>query len=290
MFANMPIVESISIPKCITLKYYESSSDADRMDNMFNNSPLLKHVTIGYTGPKLIKVQNFPGNAPKTCVFHCTGDAPEKVDVAYKNGSWQVISNGTYEAISWIKGTGSQCINTGYIPMTNSVIVCECDLEVSSNVTEMVFGSGYNKEKMLKFYSENNNNHRFSFARNTSTFTSAEVPYSSGHYTIVISNDVLKAYNQAGELVHSITSLCNANCESPLGLFCVNTSSSSSGFSPSAKCTNMKLYRFCVYENGELKMDLRPYLGNDNEPCLLDEANDKLPHFNFGTGRFEYQE
>lgn len=66
------------------------------MSTFFNLCPMLTDVTFGLKGAALKAFAGFPGGAPTTCVFHCPADAPYDVDVVYRNGAWEVVTNSTY--------------------------------------------------------------------------------------------------------------------------------------------------------------------------------------------------
>ena len=40
----------------------------------------------------------------------------------YLNNAWTVVTNGTFKLIDYIKGTGTQYINTGYTHKTNTLV------------------------------------------------------------------------------------------------------------------------------------------------------------------------
>lgn len=255
----------------------------------------LKNITLGMDSAKLLKIGNFPGYVPTSAVFHCPSEAPYDVDVVYKNGKWQSITNGTFKLVKFIKGTGTQYINTGVVYQPNMVITIDVELDTSANQYAAIFGAGSgnvsaNAANRLELYSRFNNVDKFKFYKSNISGDIAE--HNTGRFIIKIDGLTCSIYDTDGSLLYDIT-LTDGDLQTsgPLALFTVNSSTTSTGFSPmTARINdNMKLYRFTVVdkETEETLCDLIPGLHND-EPLMLDKAKKYLTHYNFGTGNFEY--
>lgn len=288
MFYNCYNLEEVVFPKLTKITYYYNSNI--NMERMFEYCHNLKNVTFGYKADDLMAVYAFPGSAPLTTVFHCVGDAPNIVDIVYKNGSWQKEQLGTYKLVDYIKGTGTQYLNTGVIHNNNTKIICDCEIGDSTGGYKDVFGArnGSHWNNSFTLFSRYLDNKIFCFSRSGNEMQGST--YENGYFHIVAENNVCNIYNAQNELIQSITSTGNNdNGIAPIGIFVINNATSEGGFTPIDEINaNMKLYRFQIYKDDVLQCDLVPALANNDVPCMVDLANNYHPHFNYGTGDFEY--
>ena len=154
-FFNCPVLKKVSMPKLV---HMNNSGDNDtgtpNMTEMFYQCPYITDVTFGLKAEALKNYAGFPGDAPTTCVFHCPADAPFNVDVMYVNGAWKAVTNGTFKLAEWIKGTGTQYINTGYVHGTNTEVEIDFALvprESTTRVWEAAFGSRNNNDSSRSY-------------------------------------------------------------------------------------------------------------------------------------------
>ena len=162
MYYHCPALQKISMPNLVDFNYANSESGAKSMANTFYQCPRLTDITLGLKGAALKGYTGFPGAAPTTCVFHCPADAPYDVDVLYRNGAWEVVTNGTYQLAKWIQGDGGQYFSTGYVHGTNTEVEIQFQLleQATPKNYEYMWGSrsGNNSTQSFGMYSRYENN------------------------------------------------------------------------------------------------------------------------------------
>ena len=110
-----------------------------------------------------------------------------------------------------------------------------------------------------------------------STFTPITFT-NTGTFTLKIDNDYIKINDTQN------TMPLRVSCTYDMFLFSLNNGGSALSYA-----TDMKLYEWKYYKNGELKQWLIPVLDIYNVPCLFDKVNLELYH-NAGSGAFVYGE
>ena len=123
---------------------------------MFPQCPALKDVTLGLKASELLAYPGMSSCTPynSNVIFHCPADAPFNVDVMYVDGTWKAVTNGTFKLAEWIKGTGTQYINTGYVHGTNTEVEIDFALvprESTTRVWEAAFGSRNNNDSSRSY-------------------------------------------------------------------------------------------------------------------------------------------
>ena len=260
----------------------------------FNQCPMLTDVTLGIKASVLKSMTGFSGLAPDTCVFHCPADAPNDVTIVKRNGTWEIVNNGTYQLADYLEGTGTQYINTGYIHGTNTVVEMTFSLKPQTIPSyQVIFGSrnNSNTSKAYALYTTYESLNQFAYVRNQVVKGSQYELNDETIFKVVCSNNTCKIYNQFDELLQQISTTAVVDQGvGPLALFTLNQSTTVGGFSPLTgnAVKNMKLYRFTLKENGEVVQDLLPGVRSDGIGCLLDATNNWHPLFNCGTGNFNY--
>lgn len=264
------------------------------LDSLFVNNPMLTDITLGVKAATLKAMTGFPGGAPDTCVFHCPADAPNDVTIVKRNGTWEIVNNGTYQLADYLEGTGTQYINTGYIHGTNTVVEMTFVLKPQAIPSyQVIFGSrnNSNTSKAYALYTTYESLNQFAYVRNQVVKGSQYELNDETVFKVVCSNNTCKIYNQFDELLQQISTTAVVDQGvGPLALFTFNQSTTAGGFSPHTRnaVKNMKLLRFTLKEDGEVVQDLLPGVRSDGVGCLLDAANNWHPLFNCGTGNFNY--
>lgn len=107
MFYHCVGLKSVSLPKLTYINNGNTKNTTKDMTNMFYMCPALTDITTGMKGSELLAYPGFPGGAGANTIFHCLAEAPYKVDIMNINGTWKVVTNGTFKLTEYIKSTGS---------------------------------------------------------------------------------------------------------------------------------------------------------------------------------------
>lgn len=184
--------------------------------------------------------------------------------------------------LSYIKSTGSQWIDTGYIANANSKFELDAFINTSGQPTYAApFGSYVNGSSGIYFMTHIGSSPNLTLAWGGADRRS-------------------NVYNVTGQRILAVYSGGAAHVEDANGTticdYSVTAGSSFPGFSmrlfgisglsTSHTCA-MKLYRFRIYEGDTLVRDFRPALDDNSVPGLYDEVAHQF-FYNAGTGNFEY--
>lgn len=179
-----------------------------------------------------------------------------------------------YLELTYIESTGTQYIDTGFKPNSNTRIVA--DMEITSGTTSFLFGARHNSSANATSYS---------FSMVQISGASLRSDFGSVETTVSVSPVQRLAIDKNGNTTTVNGTTVTATAQSfsgsyNLALFTVNTA----GTINSTK-TSAKLYSCQIYDNGTLVRDFVPCKNSGGVFGLYDLANDVFYH-NAGSGTF----
>lgn len=194
--------------------------------------------------------------------------APEKYGYTFKG--WR-----DYTPIEYLESTGTQYIDTGYIPNQDTGVKTKAVFNSVINSETNMFGSGqnydnrafelYTWEQKLSFNYFNKNYEIDSMAvgdtividwnKNIINYSKNDGPY-------------VEVVHQYGDFVSPHNMVMFA-IQRPTGI----------------GVGKVKIYYFKIYDNGTLVRDFVPVLDKDGVPCMYDLVENKY-YYNAGTGDF----
>ena len=193
--------------------------------------------------------------------------------------------------LSYVEGTGTQYIDTGYQVKANSRFVLEAELTAespSSGSARYFFGvcnnsgtwSGYGA--FLYYESGGSVNLRYKWNSATTTAISDVRAYFSKRVTVTLDGSAISIEDEDGNTLSAAVSTAWGSFPYSLALFTVHYPSGA--FEPT-QIGRFKLYRFRIYEGAELVRDFQPVLDANGTACLYEAVTDEL-FYNAGTGSF----
>lgn len=195
-----------------------------------------------------------------------------------------------YVELEYIQATGTQYLNSGYIHTANTRIRTKLYVTQDSvHSYQFIFGSrksSYNYNN-LHFATRWNSSNVFCYGR-----TGNEQAGGSALYNQIIEveayQNICRWTNEIGNS-SSITSSGTVNAGmGPIGIFCMNQSSSSGGWSPESNTYsgNVKLYEFKIYETDTLVREYIPAKRISDNVIGLYELQTNTFKTNVGSGTF----
>ena len=197
---------------------------------------------------------------------------------------------GGYKAVEWIRSSGTQYIDTGFKPDTNTRADYWFDMEE--------FGSW--SEWSVPFGSRNGNNYQFfvgaarqivsgtprdDWYRRFSNQSIGSAQYDRGKPSVVGNHffSLNKAIYLLDEYTSEFTGYSNFSKTYNAYVFAVNNNNAAANHAP------MKLYSLKIWDNGTLVRDFVPCVNKDGEAGLYDITPGAVKKFyaNDGTGEFE---
>lgn len=186
----------------------------------------------------------------------------------------------SYTPVEYIESTGTQYIDTGFLPNSNTSVILEAKIPSSrsSNITRF-FESRNEASSVTGAFgviSFNDNNNLLQIRYD------ASISLSNAQLSIDVKHKISMQKNQLYiDDVLKITA--------PAATFQTNYSLLIFGFhTPSAK-QNVEgvylLYSFKIYDNGTLVRDYIPVIDQDNVACLYEQVEGKF-YYNKGSGAF----
>lgn len=198
--------------------------------------------------------------------------------------------SGGYKAVEWIRSSGTQYIDTGFKPDTNTRADYWFDMEE--------FGSW--SEWSVPFGSRNGNNYQFfvgaarqivsgtprdDWYRRFSNQIIGSAQYDRGKPSVVGNHffSLNKAIYLLDEYTSEFTGYSNFSKTYNAYVFAVNNNNAAANHAP------MKLYSLKIWDNGTLVRDFVPCVNKDGEAGLYDitPGAEKKFYANDGTGEFE---
>ena len=192
-----------------------------------------------------------------------------------------------YTEVEYLEGTGTQYIDTGYIPNNNSEIEIVCNSggvqgtnlfgyrnasANSKNITITTSSTGTTVFYTNDFNNSNYNTYRYNFESNANQILK-----------IKLSKSERSVYNTSGTLLGGNSVSCPDvfTCDSTAYLMNV------AGTPFFTQCFKGKVYSCKISEAGVLIRNFIPCLDSNNRPCMYDKVEGK-PYYNVGTDEFSY--
>lgn len=211
------------------------------------------------------------------------------VTIGLKGNTSQATLPSEYTAVDYIQSSGTQYIDSEYVPKANTKIEVDCFIpEETTSHWRSIFGariSNY-KNKAIAFFTNTSTQNVTVYCR-----TGVET---RGHKFIYDRDVHIVAEGQTatfsdGTDSYSITTTGTVeDCQNTMFIFNLNTASTPTGKTPDISYAIMKLYNFKCYEDNTLMRNFIPcYRNSDNEVGLYDLVNGVF-YTNAGTGAFTY--
>ena len=192
-----------------------------------------------------------------------------------------------YTEVEYLEGTGTQYIDTGYIPNNNSEIEIVCNSggvqgtnlfgyrnasANSKNITITTSNTGTTVFYTNDFNNSNYNTYRYNFESNANQILKLK-----------LSKSERSVYNTSGTLLGGNSVSCPDvfTCDSTAYLMNV------AGTPFFTQCFKGKVYSCKISEAGVLVRDFIPCLDSNNRPCMYDKVEGK-PYYNVGPDEFSY--
>lgn len=171
--------------------------------------------------------------------------------------------------LDYIESTGTQYIDTGFVPNQNTRVVCNLDVTPNSGET-IPFGSATDGSK--NYYYPDYTGGQWYYCYGTQIASTGVVTVNG--LTIELNKNIITV-NDTSATVTEQTFIG----QYPISLFAVNIGGTVGYY------TTMKLYSCTIYDNDVLIRDYIPVLDKDGVACLYDKVTNKL-YYNSGTGSF----
>ena len=194
--------------------------------------------------------------------------APEKYGYTFKR--WE-----GYTSIEYLESTGTQYIDTGYIPNQDTGVKTKGMFNSVINNEASMFGSGQsydNRTFELYIWDQKLSFNYFNRNYMTDSIEAGDTVVIDWNKNIInySKNDApyVEIVRQYGDFVSPHNMLMFAN-QRPEGI----------------TAGKVKIYYFKIYDNGTLVRDFVPVLDKDSVPCMYDLVEHKF-YYNAGTGNF----
>lgn len=177
-----------------------------------------------------------------------------------------------YTKLDYIQSSGTQYINTGYIPKTNTKVIADIDFLSGNTTYNCIFGVGQTSSNQFVVYRTNASTITGQIY-SSATYNTSGVAI-NGRHTVELSNGAFK-YG-----TFSTTFAAQSFTYSyPLAIFAMNSAGS-----PTLQA-HMALYSFKIYEGETLVHDFVPCINLSNVIGLYDVVGKQF-YSNAGTGEF----
>ena len=184
------------------------------------------------------------------------------------------VGNGV-NYVEYIESSGTQYIDTGFKPNSNTRIVIDLDIESKTN-QQALFGArtAYKSNWFALYTYPSVSGYEDGYANQATTPTAT--------YTgrvLIDKNKNATSVNGA-----QISSFTSASFTAQYTLYLLSLNNAGTDFTVSCP-TYAKLYSCQIYDNGTLVRDFRPALDPDGVACLYEKVS-KTYYYNKGTGTF----
>ena len=176
-----------------------------------------------------------------------------------------------YKRLEYIQSTGTQYIDTGFIPTVKTKVEVEIDFLPTNTSYNCVFGVGETTTNQFVVY--RNGQNMVGQVYSTTTYSTSGIA-NTGRNLCVLSNEKFSY----GSYSTAITPE-NYTYTRPMYIFAMNSVGSA------ALLAFQKLYSFKIYDNGTLVRDFAPCQKPDGTVGLWDDVNSVF-YGNAGTGTF----
>lgn len=209
--------------------------------------------------------------------------------IIYHNNTY-IVTNEGYEQIEYIESTGTQYIDTNYIPKMNTRLQLDIKFSGSFNTScTTIFSSNNFKTSVfsLNFGGDVN--------QYNTLFPWIDKPYVKGGRieNFNITNDIRENRNiiimQSGSISYGAVSrvLSTKTTDNDLSLILFGGYQSNGSICSFNAYDNMYVYGLKLYEGDILKRDYIPALDYKGIACLYEKVQGKF-YYNQGTGEFLY--
>lgn len=182
----------------------------------------------------------------------------------------------TIDYVTYIQGSGTQYIDTGFKPNNNTRVVLDAQMVNATTVSNMytpfgVRGGGY----FFELYKASTGNWNMTFLWGTTYNQYFTIDYSTRH-TFEINKNVAKI-DSTSKTYSTTTFQLSYN----LFLGADNNAGTANAITP------LRIYSCKIYENDKLVRDYWPCVDKKGVACLYDKVNGNYC-YNAGTGNFAY--
>ena len=194
---------------------------------------------------------------------------------------------GEYTPLKYLESTGTQYIDTGYIPTANtSFELSGVDIDYTSGTTRFCSRVDITNENFL-FTAIASDDFRFTYGSGPNT-TAVQYIYSTQKLAKILSfNAATKTCtitfnDDTTESSSAFTTTPPTSSAQSIYLFAFNNNGV-------AVCGTSKVSALRIFEGNTLVRDMIPVLDSNGIACMLDRVENKL-YYNQGTGAFLYEE
>lgn len=182
--------------------------------------------------------------------------------------SRKIVLQNKINFVNYVEATGTQYIDLGFVPSSNTKVVCDFQCTAADKTNRAIFGVVG----------------QFSFRKfNETTFRT------NGGNSVDFPTTISITARHTVEKTPTVTTIDSTNTKDTtagsvsnnLFLGAYNNGTAAANF---AKC---KYYGFKRYEGNAISLDLRPCLDGNGVACLYDMVSDQY-FYNQGSGTFDY--
>lgn len=189
-----------------------------------------------------------------------------------------VILPDGYTPVNYIKSSGTQYINTGYIPNINTKINIKCLHGTATSASGAVFGCRTESTIDRYMLAGNSKKQAFFWGDVEPDNPHIQSNISTGSFVDVTIENSKATFNEEEYTNFSIDTYPNF----PIYLFCTNTGGTATAFSTST------IGRFKIYENNILIHDFIPCMRNNDSVVGMYDVIDNQFFTYIGTNPFSY--
>ena len=183
-----------------------------------------------------------------------------------------------YTQLEYIQSNGTQYIDTGFIPDSNTRLTCDFEINTNASNYRTIFGSREgDMEKCFSLFVSQSNAFYSNIGNKTATYTFASTLSGLGRHKVDANRNVMMI--DGVSYTHTATTFKSAR--TPIYLFANNENGTANLF------CDMRLYECKIYDNNTLIRDYIPCINASGEVGLYDLVNDKF-YGNAGSGTFTY--
>lgn len=195
---------------------------------------------------------------------------------------WEKITKKYQKELAYIESTGTQWINTEYVPSTNTKVEIKIGGVSDSSFVNTSGGwfigarTGSNNRGFGTYYNPSGQVLYGAFGNQQTSFSVTKTSFYNKEHTIVV--------DKTGLYLDGVKGLSFNNSfegQYPLYLFTINLAGLL------ANLCSFKLYGLKIWQDGALVRDYIPVLDMKNAACLYDKETEQL-FYNSGTGEFNY--
>ena len=176
-----------------------------------------------------------------------------------------------YTLLSYIESSGTQYIDTGFMPNQDTRVVCNCDYVATSSAS-WLFGVRVSSGQSAFAFLAYSNKFRTDYANSYDKYFSADIT----NVSRIDKNKGTTIVNGTETIVDTYTAF---DGQYNLALLAINTAGTISGYSVA------KIYSCQIYDNGTLVRDYVPCINASGEFGLYDKVNSQF-YGNAGSGAF----